>query len=91
MTEQEILDKHLETEDGICHSREFDYIDDYGIHKLIEEAMREFAKQEAIAFKEWCGDKWIIYDGYDMWIDMDTHNLKSTEKLYESYLQSKQK
>lgn len=57
-------------------------------------AMDEYAKQEAIAFKEWQDSnleerKWENYDGHDTWINPHTMEVISTEQLYERFLKSK--
>lgn len=48
-TAQEILDEYFE-KNRIMADREHDYIDDKGVHEVIEEAMQEYAKQVALAF-----------------------------------------
>ena len=44
-TKEEILDSHLKENYA---DREKNYIDDYGVHEHIEDAMEEYAKQEAL-------------------------------------------
>jgi hypothetical protein len=48
-TKEEILDEHL-VKNKIFSDRKADYIDDYGVHEVIEDAMDEYAKEIAIAF-----------------------------------------
>lgn len=69
-----------------------DYFD--GTASTVLKAMELFAKQEAIAFKEWQDSaleerKWENYDGHDTWINPHTKEVISTEQLYERYLKSR--
>jgi len=49
MTKEEILDNYLKDK---CCSREFDYIDDYVVYGLIENAMQEYADQQTKELQE---------------------------------------
>ncbi len=55
-----------------------------------------FAKQEAIAFKEWQDENledlsWQQYDGPDTWYNPSTRQVFSTEQLYDIFLSQKRK
>lgn len=65
--------------------------------ELIDKAVNEQVKKTAIAFKEWQDEnleekKWENYDGHDTWINPHTREVKSTEQLYNIFIeQSKEK
>jgi hypothetical protein len=48
-TKEEILDAWLD-KDHMHHNRKADYIDDYGVHSIVEDAMEEYAKEVAIDY-----------------------------------------
>lgn len=53
-TKEDILDEHFER--GKIMQVKDEYIDDYGVHDFIYEAMTEYAQQQAIAFANWLVD-----------------------------------
>jgi len=90
MTKEEILDKHLNTDDAICCDREIDYIDDYGVYQLIESAMVEYAKQVAVNFAKWISNHPLNFQTADNKMYIGLNMIKySAEELFELYLKSK--
>lgn len=90
MTKKEILRKSTS---GIGCAY-YDGIEYDGETGNIEDAMDEYAKQEAIGFAEWhykTAYKYINVEGFEKSHPdyIKNHKLKSTEELYELYLKSK--
>jgi len=95
LSKEEILERRL-NEDNMCHGE--DYIDDYGVHDTIYDAMDEYAKQEAIEFFKWNAASIKGYVDYIMRerdgdVDLEEALSKfensTIEERYNLYLQHK--
>lgn len=60
-TKEEILDQHL-AKNKVMGSRKEDYIDDYGVHDVIGDAMDDYARQSIIDFLLW--ERQMQRDGF---------------------------
>lgn len=59
-TKEDILDEHLKR--GKVMYRKDEYIDDYGVHDFIYEALDEWAKQQILAFDIYKRDNHFIFE-----------------------------
>lgn len=80
---------------NLCENFAYDYgIFDVDTFKesAVFKKIKEYVKSQSTLFKEWQDSnledkKWETYDGCDRWINPHTRDVKSTEQLYNIFIE----